>query len=81
MAALGQKFVHGLTAPKSKNAFELYYNEIFHTTNTIILEQGDVGVVFLTHDSPNYLRTNSSSLVAHSKTWFEHMTSHVSQNQ
>lgn len=79
MAILGQKFVMNTHLKGRPNSFSLYHNEIYHTNNTIILDQKDAGHVFLTHDSPNYIRSQDPAFFQHTKSWFLRMTGRSTQ--
>ena len=74
MAVEQTKFVLGQPIPvEAPTNLTLFHNEIFHTNNTIILDKGKSGSVFITHDSPNYMVSDDPVFYNHSKNWFNNM--------
>ncbi len=76
MAERGQKFMPD-NRPSARNGkFDLFYNELASTNNTILALSDTHSGLFHTLDTPNFLSTTDRQLCALMERWFEQITSH-----
>ena len=76
MAEKGLKFMPGESPLPENGKFELFYNELASTNNTILAISDVWQGVFNTFDNPNFLHTNDPKLCQASKDWFYKVMSH-----
>jgi hypothetical protein len=75
MVLAGKKFEVGDTPIERSAKFNLYHNEIFFTTN-IVLMRSDLGpAVYFTYNGPNFLRTTDERFCHFTDDWFNHVMS------
>lgn len=70
MAQLGYKDIPGCRNI-SPASFELYENEIMHTSNIFFVLSPVAKQVFYTYDNPNFLTTNHPDFCDYTERWFE----------
>jgi len=76
MALAGTKYpMNSEAKDNAPETFHLYFNEIYHTNNTILLENthSEESTVFLTHDSPNYIKSTDAQFYKQTFIWFQEM--------
>ena len=65
----------GFKAPfgevKKTASFDLYYNEILHTNNTLLFTSDTSQSLFTTFGNPNTIKTQQKSTCDYAATWFE----------
>lgn len=71
IARLGQKFSYGVEPAKEKGTFSLYQNELTLINNTILAQSRKFNAVYLTVDTPNFMKSDDDKLCAYKKEWFE----------
>ncbi len=71
MALHGRKFGYGQD-PELVNGgeFNLYYNEMIYTNNTIYVRSPSIRLVFAVHANPNFLRTQDERIADYTEDWF-----------
>ncbi len=70
IARLGKKFSYGVE-PEEKGTFSLYQNELTLINNTILAESSRFNAVYLTVDTPNFMKSDDDKLCNYKKEWFE----------
>jgi len=55
---------------KTGGRFKLYYNNLIHMNNTIMVKGPNVGIVFVTFDNPNYIKTTNVGIANYIDEWF-----------
>lgn len=70
MAKSGLKFRPDEKPGPAAGEFVLYYNEITHTNNTIMVEWDHGRTVFATFDNPNYMVTSQGDFGEYAARWF-----------
>lgn len=82
MVTVGKKFEVGGSASDRSADFNMYHNEIFYTTN-IVLMQSDLGpVVYFTYNGPNFMRTTDERFCKFTEDWFNQVmnkSNHITQ--
>lgn len=73
-AELGGKFLPGQEEPLYPGNFEMYYNEVTLSNNTIILESGDRQYAYLVQNAVDYLLTDNDTFCNRTKDWIENLT-------
>ena len=48
---------------------DLYYHELLHLNNTIVVESEEYNSIYLTYDNPNYLVTRDEKMMERTKLW------------
>lgn len=76
MAEIGRKYLYGEAPSKQHAKFELFYNELASTNNTILGVSDNLSGLFHTLDTPNFLFTTDPQLCGRMKEWFEQMVGH-----
>lgn len=76
MAEAGRKFMPGQSPQEQSAHFNLFYNELASTGNTILGVAGPVRVLFNVFDSPNYLFTTDHRICRSTEEWFEEVLHH-----
>ena len=51
--------------------FELYFNEIAHANNIILVESARIQLLYLSFGNPHFMFTSDNRAVAYYKSWFE----------
>ncbi|MFZ1378944.1 MAG: hypothetical protein WAS56_04715, partial [Saprospiraceae bacterium] len=51
--------------------WKVYYNEMTHTNNTILVTHAAGMITFVTHDNPNFMITTSAEFGTSTKQWME----------
>lgn len=74
MAEHGDKSMPGRY--KSSGQFDLFYNELTSTGNTILAVSDRQQVLFNTFDSPNFIYTTNQRLCTSMEEWFQKVLSH-----
>jgi len=77
MAEKGKKFSVGSEAIEQNADFNLYHNEISHTSNTILVESDTLESVFTVFDNPNFMVSRDEAIIEYSKDWFEKIQRHA----
>ncbi len=73
-AELGGKFLPEHNGPINPGNFEMYYNEVTLTNNTIILESGKKKYAYLIQNAVDYLLTDNNTFCERTKDWIENLT-------
>lgn len=73
-AELGGKFLPDQEGPINPGNFEMYYNEVTLTNNTIIMQSGDKRYAYLIQNAINYLLTDNSTFCDQTEAWIKHLT-------
>jgi len=71
MAEHGKKFPLGVSPEAGSVDFNLYYNELSATSNTILAETDIGDSVFITHASPNFFSSTDKKLCEHTKKYLK----------
>lgn len=71
MASIGRKFFRTSLDADNYGEFQLYYNELVHTNNTILLKSPTIRMLFTTFSNPNFLRTSNPATCDYFEKWFE----------
>lgn len=71
---LGGKFLPQQSGPKHPDNFELYYNEVTLTNNTIVLESDGRRHAYLVQSAVDYLLTDNEVFCNQTVSWIEHLT-------
>lgn len=74
MAKIGRKFFRASTGANTYGSFQLYYNELVHTNNTILLRSPTTKMLFTTFSNPNFLKTSDPVTCDYFENWFERST-------
>lgn len=75
MAKLGNKFRFGQSPDNGQVDFEMFHNEINHTSNILLMESPYHNQIFFSFDNPNYILTDEKRLVSYTIDWFERIKS------
>lgn len=70
MAEAGRKFLPGGSPVDANGSFDLYYNELSSTNNTILALSEAGNLLFTTFDTPNFLMTTDERLCRQIHEWF-----------
>ncbi|MDB4539795.1 helix-turn-helix domain-containing protein, partial [Saprospiraceae bacterium] len=70
MAKEGKKFFPGKEPEEYAPEFKLYYNEIAHTNNMLLIHTPIQSAVFSAYDNPNYIISSHQELVDYTLGWF-----------
>ncbi len=73
-AELGGKFLPEQDGPTNPGNFEMYYNEVTLTNNTIILKSGDRKYAYLVQSAVDYLLTDNTIFCDRTQAWIENLT-------
>lgn len=76
MAEAGKKFMPGQSPIAESPGFDLFYNELASTGNTILGVAGEMRVLFNTFGSPDYLFTTDQRIYKLMEKWFEEILHH-----
>lgn len=71
MAAEGKKFMPGKEPTDQSPDFNMYYNEISHTNNLLLIENTLQSAIFTSYDNPNYIMSTDKELVEYTLGWFK----------
>ena len=71
MSELGKKFFLVSDTVPENGRFELYYNELASTNNTILVISENQQLLYTTFGNPNFLSTTDLRLCQHTQQWFE----------
>ncbi len=71
MAEHGKKFMLGQEPKEHSPEFSMYYNEISHTNNMLLIENDLQSAIFTAYDNPNYIITTDERLVEYTLNWFK----------
>jgi len=70
-AQKGFKHLDGKESKAMSAEFNLYHNEIAHTSNTLLFVAYDTKISLTTHDHPNFLITSDPAFTNHTYDWFK----------
>lgn len=70
MIQKGHKLNAGLNKPAS---LEVYNNKMMHTNNLIVASSNEISKVFMTHDNPNILWSDNTSMVDYTLDWIKRL--------
>lgn len=73
MAEAGKKFLPGKEPTETSPEFQLYYNEISHTNNMLLIKNNLQSAVFTAYDNPNYIISTDRKLIDYTLTWFQNI--------
>ncbi len=73
-AEYGTKFLPEIEEPKVMNNFELYYNEVTLSNNTIILESEGKRHAYLVQNAVDFLRTDNADFCERTMAWMNNIT-------
>ncbi len=76
MAEAGKKFLPGQTPIAENSQFNLYYNELVGTNNTILVTSDYLQGLFVTFDTPNFIYTLEQKVCASIEGWFDKIIRH-----
>ena len=71
MAEEGKKYLIGQNPETANAKFEMYHNEITHTSNLLLVESPVSKQIFFAFDNPNYILTDEKQLVKYTIDWFD----------
>lgn len=55
------------------SSFELYYNELIHTNNTLLFTSDEGNALYSTFGNPNTIKTYQASACNYALDWFENL--------
>ncbi len=73
MAELGQKFMPGKEPTEHSPEFRMYYNEISHTNNMLLIQNSLQSAIFTSYDNPNYIISTDARLIDYTLKWFKNI--------
>ena len=73
-AEMGGKFMPSQDGPTNPGNFELYYNEVTLTNNTIILNSNGKKHAYLVQNAIDYLLTDNTIFCERTQAWIENLT-------
>ena len=73
MAKHGKKFMMGKEPNEKSPEFRMYYNEISHTNNMLLIVNSLQSAIFTSYDNPNYIMSTDTNLVDYTLTWFKNI--------
>lgn len=73
MAEHGKKFMPGSEPNERSPEFLMYYNEISHTNNMLLIVNSLQSAIFTAYDNPNYIISTDKALVDYTKNWFQNI--------
>ena len=73
MAEVGQKFPPGQSDFSQAGSFDLFFNELAYTGNTILTSNNQGKSLFTTLRHPNYLKSSDSSICDHIEEWLKNL--------
>jgi transcriptional regulator with XRE-family HTH domain len=71
MAEHGKKFMLNQEPTENSPEFSMYYNEISHTNNMLLIENDLQSAIFTAYDNPNYIISTDKRLVDYTLNWFK----------
>lgn len=71
MAEYGKKIFKNESPESNYAQFDLYYNEMINTNNTIMVKTPKGTMMYTTFSNPNFLKTSNQRFCDHTKEWFE----------
>lgn len=71
MAEHGKKFMLGQKPRENSPEFKMYYNEISHTNNMLLIHNSLQSAIFTAYDNPNYIISTDKSLIDYTLNWFK----------
>lgn len=71
MAEQGKKFMLNQEPHENSPEFSMYYNEISHTNNMLLIENDLQSAIFTAYDNPNYIISTDKNLVDYTLNWFK----------
>jgi hypothetical protein len=71
MAKAGKKFLMGQSPDNGYGKFDMYHNEIIHTSNLLLVESSYANQIFFAFDNPNYILSDEKNLVKYTIEWFD----------
>ena len=71
MAEHGKKFMPGQAVRDNSPEFSMYYNEISHTNNMLLIVNSLQSAIFTAYDNPNYIISTDESLIEYTLNWFK----------
>lgn len=83
MAKSKNKFLPG-KSNQPRGRFELYYNEMISTDNTIFLKAGETRAIFTTYGSPNFLMSHDDQMCEFTENWIKKImakSTNLNQNE
>lgn len=76
MAERGKKFPPGHPPTNHSGTFDLYYNELVGTNNTILALSDRVKGLYVTFDTPNFIYNTEPGVCDMMKQWFQKVLNH-----
>ena len=73
MAEHGRKFMPGKEPTEKSPEFLMYYNEISHTNNILLIVNSLQSAIFTAYDNPNYIISTDEQLVDYTLNWFKNI--------
>lgn len=73
-AEMGGKFLPSQNSPTNPGNFEMYYNEVTLTNNTIILNSNGKKHAYLVQNAIDYLLTDNTTFCERTQAWIENLT-------
>ena len=68
----GKKFAPGINGPNTRSAnFQLYFNEMISTNNTILAKSDVLSIMYTTFGTPNFISTTNKKLCLFTENWFK----------
>lgn len=71
MAEKGVKYMPGTEPRAEAPSFQLYYNEISHTNNMLLIKNSLQSALFTAFDNPNYIISTDTKLINYTEGWFK----------
>lgn len=71
MAVHGKKFMLNQEPTDNSPDFQMYYNEISHTNNMLLIENDLQSAIFTAYDNPNYIISTDPKLIKYTLNWFK----------
>jgi len=71
MAEHGKKFMPGKEPSEDSPEFRMYYNEISHTNNLLLIQNSYQSAIFTSYDNPNYIISTDNKLIEYTLNWFK----------
>lgn len=73
MAQYGKKFMPGKEPTENSPEFRMYYNEISHTNNMLLIQNSLQSAIFTSYDNPNYIISTDNKLIDYTLNWFKNI--------
>ncbi len=73
LASVNRKFGSNGLATKFNGKIQLYNNQMFHTSNTLLISYDESFILYNTFENPNFLKSNHSGIGKYTLNWFQKM--------